>query len=1419
MMKNFKKIIALVFLLPIAAAAGSIRDYYDEPGINPFKNLGNQDFVEEVDTFSGMLRIGLTDTLIPGNGGFDLTIRRTYSTPAIGGETTPYGYGWTLHFGRVVVGTLDESKVCAQHQWATSVIDNPSIELPDGSRKLLVLADYHNTYLITKDWWSAECVSGNLVVKSPDGTTYYMDYRHTDGTIVSKYATHIEDANGNSIDINYNTSSAGMVYIDSISTSDGRSVDFNYDGQGTANIRLSSIVANGQTWTYEYSYPSGLSNPPAQLTKITRPDGRSWEFDYYPLLTTGDAGSLALSDLQTPMGGTIAYEYDFTNFEPGPTPTVTTVVSSKTKGGTNVSPGTWTYDYKPGFASATGYDETTVFQPDGIRKDYHVGYSSVYAGQVWRTGLKEYAEVYDNSGNVKEQINYVYAPMVISNENFWHGRDTNRIDTATYAPVLEEIYHYRENNAVQTLFSNHNAYGQPQTVTKTSNITGDPGRVTSYIYSNNASTWILGLVTEEVLVHSNGAPVTSWSIERDYDSSGNLLREDRYGVESIYTYTTEGDVNTFTDANNNTTTYSDYFRGIPRLEEQPEGVTIERTVNPTGTLSSETNGRGHTTSFSWDGLNRLSAISYPTNYGVSVSYGPNSRTITRGNYEESVTWDGFGRELSSTKTDLVTLESLHVSQSRDSMGRVVFQSYPNDTAGITTSYDIFNRPVTVSHDNGNHISYDYITAAYTEVTDENGKTTTRLEGYYGTLEIGSGVLVNISAPESITTAIRRNGLNQIWQVFQGEQQPNGQILGLARAYTHDSRGFLSSEINPETGETVYTHDAVGNVLTKEVGASGIVETRSYDGRSRIIATEYSDATDDVIYSYDDDDNVLSIFNGLALRDYSYDENGNLIEESLVVGSSTYTLEYQVNALDYVESLVYPSSREVDFSPDALNRETQALPYASQVDYHPNGQLQNLSLANGVLMQLTQDNRLRPLNMLVSGLSGSVLDITYGYDNSKNITSITDALGTLHDAVMTYDDVNRLTSAQGDWGLETVAYDALGNIITKERNGVYQDYSYSSMRLVYRLFPTHSLTLNYDDHGNITNDGVIQYTYNAANRMTSATFGVNTAVYQYDGQGMRVARSEGADEVHYFYSASGQLMGEYHADGTFEEYVYIAGTPAVRISGDLSNPSAPEAETYYHANIVGSPIAATDASGNLLWEQAYGPWGEPQSPVAGEPLGFAGASRDSLSELSDLQARWYSPTLGRLMALDPVTFHEGNFQSFNLYAYANNNPYRFIDPDGRTPEEALAQERTSSINYRSTGISGTFPLGGGYTQLEFEMLSPNGQSQVNFSGTVLTTNYGVGIDLSGVVSEGVLTGPYIPWSRSAAMDALNGQLVTGSGFTFSIGNGLVVGGTFNVGSYSDSKGIYQVRGVSVGWEGFRGTLYLDPESFSVTRVAE
>jgi uncharacterized protein RhaS with RHS repeats len=50
----------------------------------------------------------------------------------------------------------------------------------------------------------------------------------------------------------------------------------------------------------------------------------------------------------------------------------------------------------------------------------------------------------------------------------------------------------------------------------------------------------------------------------------------------------------------------------------------------------------------------------------------------------------------------------------------------------------------------------------------------------------------------------------------------------------------------------------------------------------------------------------------------------------------------------------------------------------------------------------------------------------------------------------------------------------------------------------------------------------------------------------------------------------------------------------------------------------------------------------------------------------MQQRYYDPGIGRFLSTDPVTANSVTGANFNRYWYANNNPYSFIDPDGRAP---------------------------------------------------------------------------------------------------------------------------------------------------------
>jgi RHS repeat-associated protein len=59
----------------------------------------------------------------------------------------------------------------------------------------------------------------------------------------------------------------------------------------------------------------------------------------------------------------------------------------------------------------------------------------------------------------------------------------------------------------------------------------------------------------------------------------------------------------------------------------------------------------------------------------------------------------------------------------------------------------------------------------------------------------------------------------------------------------------------------------------------------------------------------------------------------------------------------------------------------------------------------------------------------------------------------------------------------------------------------------------------------------------------------------------------------------------------------------------------------------------------------------------------GQRHEATLGLIDYQARYYSPTLGRFISPDTIVPEPGSSQGWNRYAYANNNPLRYMDPSG------------------------------------------------------------------------------------------------------------------------------------------------------------
>ena len=117
-------------------------------------------------------------------------------------------------------------------------------------------------------------------------------------------------------------------------------------------------------------------------------------------------------------------------------------------------------------------------------------------------------------------------------------------------------------------------------------------------------------------------------------------------------------------------------------------------------------------------------------------------------------------------------------------------------------------------------------------------------------------------------------------------------------------------------------------------------------------------------------------------------------------------------------------------------------------------------------------------------------------------------------------------------------------------------------------------------------------------------------------------------------------------------------------------AAQEVVEYIHTDALGSPVVITDASGSVIERTVYEPYGAVVNRPLKDGPGFTGHVTDSETGLSYMQQRYMDPQFGMFLSADPVTAHQQPVEKFNRYRYANGNPYKFTDPDGRTSRQGV-----------------------------------------------------------------------------------------------------------------------------------------------------
>jgi RHS repeat-associated protein len=112
--------------------------------------------------------------------------------------------------------------------------------------------------------------------------------------------------------------------------------------------------------------------------------------------------------------------------------------------------------------------------------------------------------------------------------------------------------------------------------------------------------------------------------------------------------------------------------------------------------------------------------------------------------------------------------------------------------------------------------------------------------------------------------------------------------------------------------------------------------------------------------------------------------------------------------------------------------------------------------------------------------------------------------------------------------------------------------------------------------------------------------------------------------------------------------------------------------YFHPDILGSVDAISNRSGTQRVHAWYDPFGrrittqDPTfgyQPIGSVTLGFTGQQMDDDLGLINMKGRMFDPSTGRFLTADPNTQAPFDSAGYDHYAYARNNPLKFVDPSG------------------------------------------------------------------------------------------------------------------------------------------------------------
>lgn len=478
----------------------------------------------------------------------------------------------------------------------------------------------------------------------------------------------------------------------------------------------------------------------------------------------------------------------------------------------------------------------------------------------------------------------------------------------------------------------------------------------------------------------------------------------------------------------------------------------------------------------------------------------------------------------------------------------------------------------------------------------------------------------------------------------------------------------------------------------------------YDTNNNL--TEYIEYTDGKYikntYSYENDNLIGEKINGNLAYEWTYDESGNALSYNDLIDNTTYSYDYdnegkllsvssnngfaikydeqnETYSVTYTNGNITKTQSTVIKSDDNTNSD-KFVPTTSTTNLNSGGKLVSISSSEKIEEKTIYSNENKILNSVYTYTDNGISKIeyqdgktiNYSYDNNGNIQTITENGN--EKASFVYDGLGQLIRENSVYANKSIVYtyDNAGNILTSDEyaytNGELgkiissKTYSYEDSEWKDLLTSFNEQNITYDEIGNpLTyrngmnfiwqgrqlkclqqDDKVIEYTYNSDGIRTSKTVNDVKTIYQLDGTKI-ISETTKDDTKWYIYDDNDSIIGFEYKEKTY----------------------------YFEKNAQGDVVRICDDNGNFISEYFYDSWGNISSITGDEeiansnPFRYRGYYYDIESSLYYLQTRYYDSFTGRFLNADDINYigSNENILSYNLFAYAENNPVNYIDENG------------------------------------------------------------------------------------------------------------------------------------------------------------